>query len=106
MARKCKFCRYERGPRKRRCDACKSCVDYSNFEVNSRMTSGQEYLYRKYIEREAWANDHSVQYDRATALAVLKALSKDMYPSVNLYGNKTLVIGRDEFEFIRKKFLG
>lgn len=70
------------------------------------MSDSMAYQYRKYIEKEEWVNDHSVQYDRATALAVLKALSKDMYPSVNIYGGKTLVISRDNFEFIRKKFLG
>lgn len=44
-------------------------------------------------------------FDRDTALAVLKDFSRDMYPSCDIFGRKTLVINRDEFEAIRKKFL-
>lgn len=47
----------------------------------------------------------NTEYDRDTALEVLKALSKHMYPSYDLYGNKTLVIDRDKFETVRKQFL-
>jgi len=43
--------------------------------------------------------------DRSVALAVLKEFSRDMYPSYDLFGNKTLVINRDKFEAIRKKYL-
>lgn len=43
--------------------------------------------------------------DRDTALAILKEFSRDMYPSYDLYGNKTLVIDRDKFEVIRSKYL-
>lgn len=43
--------------------------------------------------------------DRATALSVLKDISRCMYPSYNLFGEKTLVINRDQFEAIRKKYL-
>lgn len=43
--------------------------------------------------------------DRDTALAVLKELSRDMYPSHDLFGNGTLVVDRDKFEVIRKKYL-
>ena len=45
------------------------------------------------------------QFDRDTALAVLKEFSRDMYPSYDLFGNPTLVINRDKFEEIRKKYL-
>lgn len=48
----------------------------------------------------------TVKFDRATALAVLKEFSRDMYPSLDLFGNKTLVIRREKFEAIRKKYLG
>lgn len=44
-------------------------------------------------------------FSRDTALAVLKELSNDMRPSYDLYGNKTLVIDRDDFEIIRHKYL-
>lgn len=43
--------------------------------------------------------------DRRTALEVLKDLSRDMYPSYDLFGRKTLVINRDDFESIRAKYL-
>ena len=44
-------------------------------------------------------------FDRDTSLSILKELSRDMYPSYDLFGNKTLVINRDKFEAIRKKYL-
>jgi hypothetical protein len=44
-------------------------------------------------------------FDRYTSLSILKELSRDMYPSYDLFGNKTLVINRDKFEAIRKKYL-
>ena len=50
-------------------------------------------------------NDSTAEFDRYTALEVLKALSSHMYPSYDLFGTKTLVINRDKFELIRKKFL-
>lgn len=43
--------------------------------------------------------------DRDTALAILKEFSRDMYPSYDLFGKKTLVIDRDKFEAIRSKYL-
>lgn len=43
--------------------------------------------------------------DRLTALRVLQDLSSCMYPNLDLYGNKTLVINRDRFEKIRAKYL-
>lgn len=54
----------------------------------------------------AWnKRDENREFDRDTALAVLKDFSRDMYPSYDIFGRKTLVINRDEFEAIRKKFL-
>ena len=44
--------------------------------------------------------------DRYTALEILKEFSRDMYPSYDLFGKKTLVINRDKFEAIRAKYLG
>lgn len=49
--------------------------------------------------------DYKFKIDRATALEVLKEFSRDMYPSLDLFGRKTLVINRDKFEAIRKKYL-
>lgn len=43
--------------------------------------------------------------DRKTALNVLQDLSKEMYPSLDLFGHPTLVIDRSNFEEIRKKYL-
>ena len=45
------------------------------------------------------------KYDRLTALRVLQDLSNKMYPNLDLFGNPTLVIDRDEFEEVRKKWL-
>ena len=45
------------------------------------------------------------EIDRDTALAILKEFSRDMYPSYDLFGKKTLVINRDKFEAIRAKYL-
>ena len=57
------------------------------------------------LKEEEWINDQSVEFDRDTALAVLKAISKHMYPSLDIFGNKTLVISRHNFEVVRRKFL-
>lgn len=46
-----------------------------------------------------------IKIDRPTALAVLKDLSKHMYPSCDLFGTDTLVINRTDFEVVRKKYL-
>ena len=48
---------------------------------------------------------HNERLDRRTALEVLKEFSRDMYPSYDLFGRKTLVINRDKFEDIRAKYL-
>ena len=44
-------------------------------------------------------------FDRKTALRVLQDLSKNMYPNYDIFGKKTLVINRDRFEEVRKKYL-
>lgn len=44
-------------------------------------------------------------FDRNTALSVLKDLSKCMYPDYDLYGKPTLAINRNDFEKIRAKYL-
>ena len=43
--------------------------------------------------------------DRRTALRVLQDLSSNMYPSNDIFGTKTLVITRYDFEKIRQKYL-
>ena len=50
-------------------------------------------------------NNQDKNFDRHTALEILKDLSHSMYPSNDLFGTKTLVINRDKFEKIRKKYL-
>ena len=45
------------------------------------------------------------KYDRLTALRVLQDLSNKMYPNFDLFGRPTLVINREEFEEVRKKWL-
>ena len=49
--------------------------------------------------------DTRKEVNRYTALMVLKELSNNMYPNNDIFGNGTLVIDRDKFESIRKKFL-
>lgn len=44
-------------------------------------------------------------FDRQTALRVLNDLSSCMYPSFCLFGRKTLVINRVDFEKVRAKYL-
>lgn len=51
------------------------------------------------------AEESGKKLDRVTALAVLKDLSKDMYPSQDIFGTKTLCITRRGFEQVRKKYL-
>lgn len=60
-----------------------------------------------YINTGKMDNDYLNEslFDRKTALEVLKDLSKDMYPSHDLFGKPTLVINRDKFENVRKKYL-
>lgn len=102
MSRKCDFCKFDM---RVKTEQCRRCHDHSAFEPKVNMTEAMAHDYRKYIEKETWANDHSIQYDRDTALEVLKAITRNMYPSYGLFGTPTLVINRDDFEFIRKKFL-
>lgn len=58
------------------------------------------------IVNKMMTNASTSEFDRGTALAILKDLSWNMYPSYDLYGKKTLEIYRDKFEEIRKKYLG
>lgn len=50
--------------------------------------------------------DNNEVYDRFTALEVMKDISRRMRPSWDLFGKPTLVISRESFEEIRKKYLG
>ena len=43
--------------------------------------------------------------DRETALSVLNDISHCLTPDIDWLGNKTLVITRNDFERIRKKYL-
>lgn len=106
MSTKCFFCKHERGPIDDVPEACCKCKDYCNFEPIENMRPIMAREYELFKREEAWINDRSEEFDRATALAVLKAISKRMYPSHDLFGNGTLVIKRDKFEAVRKKFLG
>lgn len=44
-------------------------------------------------------------FDRDTALSVLKNLSEHMYPSYDIFGTPILTINRSDFEKIRAKYL-
>lgn len=105
MSKKCHFCEHERGPRFDKSEECLVCHNHDKFRVKKRMTQSEIHEYERFKIEEEWINDRSVDYDRETALAVLTALSNRMYPSNDIFGNKTLVIDRHRFEAVRKKFL-
>ena len=102
--KKCHYCKHDR-PLVDRSDVCATCHHFDRFQLKDRLTPKSEYEYKRLVEKEAWANDKTEKFDRPTALAVLKAMSEAMHPSTNIFGDKTLVIGRYDFELIRKKFL-
>ena len=102
---KCHFCEYDRGPHKGTLDVCVRCDRFSNFKAKTRMTDFEAHKYTELVKEEEWINDDSIEFDRDTALAVLKAISKHMYASHDIFGDPTLVINRYRFEAVRKKFL-
>ena len=54
---------------------------------------------------DAIRDSESKKFNRPTALRVLQDISSKMYPDINLFGQKTLVIRREDFEKIRAKYL-
>lgn len=103
--RKCDFCEHECGPLMGQSEICSACRDSSNFQVKKRMNVKQAYEYEKFKKDMEWLCDQNTKFDRATALMVLQAISHRMRPSHNIFGEKTLVINRYDFEVVRKKFL-
>ena len=103
--KKCDFCEYDRGPNMDKPKKCKECRDFNNFIVKNRLTQRESYLYEKFKKDEEWANNKDLNFDRDTALMVLRDLSTRMHASRNLFGEDTLVINRYEFELVRKKYL-
>ena len=69
------------------------------FIINDINVDCTEYEYLRVARQE------EKNYDRRTALSVLQDLSTNMYPNHDIFGNKTLVIDRDKFEAVRKKYL-
>ena len=102
---KCDFCKHDRGPLVGRLDICATCHHHDRFQPKERMNELEQVRYEKILRDEEWINDKSEEFDRATALKVLQALSHKMRPSLNMYGEKTLIISRYEFEVIRRKYL-
>ena len=94
-----------RDPPRKQPDICKACRNHNKFLIKRRMSERMKYEWEKFRKDEEWANDPNVKFDRETALMVLKDLSTRMYPSLDLFGNKTLVISRDKFELVRRKYL-
>lgn len=60
---------------------------------------------RRVVKAYDIENAPAVDLDRQTALRVLQDISSYMYPDINLFGQKTLVIRRSDFEKIRAKYL-
>ena len=54
---------------------------------------------------EAARHYQTEEFDRRTALRVLQDISSNMYPSSDIFGTKTLIITRYDFEKIRQKYL-
>ena len=106
MHEKCFFCEHDRGPLAERSEKCDMCCNCNEFQLKTRLTPTALYEYEKLIHEQEWINDKTIEFDRDTAVMVLKALVKHMHPSTDLFGNKTLVIDRNRFEAVRKKFLG
>lgn len=76
------------------------CIGVKNpFVINNIYAECTEYEDRRArkVEEET--------FDRKTALRVLQDLSKNMYPNYDIFGHKTLVINRERFEEVRKKYL-
>lgn len=44
--------------------------------------------------------------DKHTALRIFRDISNKMWPPLVLFGDKTICINQNEFEMIRKKYLG
>ena len=104
MSKKCFFCEHERPPREQP-DICKACKNHNKFLIKRRMSECMRYEWEKFRKDEEWVNDPNVEFDRDTALMVLKDLSNCMYPGLDIFGNKTLVIRRERFELVRRKYL-
>ena len=102
---KCFFCQYDTPPTKKPNDCCLNCASGSNFKEKERMSKGMKFEYEEHMALERWAEDCGDTMDKDTALAVLKDFTKFAYPSLDIFGGKTLVIRRDKFEMIRKKYL-
>lgn len=72
---------------------CSKCGKVFRYEIGNYCSNCGEKL--EYIE-----------YDRDTALQVIKDFSKVMRVSNDLFGRKILCIGTEDFEVIRSKYLG
>ncbi len=105
MIEKCHFCEYDYGPLMDKPEQCCTCKNNDNFRLKKRATPRMLLEFKQLERDEEWANDKSIEFDRDTALMILKEISKHMHPSTDLFGNKTLTIHRYQFELIRKKFL-
>ena len=102
---KCHFCTHDHGPLMSKPEECSTCRDFNNFQVKKRMSQRQMYEYERLRKEEEWANDHSVNFDRDTAAMLLKDILRRMYRSSDKFGNKTMAIRCEEFEFVLKKYL-
>ncbi len=102
---KCDFCKHDRGPLVGRHDICATCHHGDRFQPKKRMTPSQANQYARLKKLEEFSNDRPAEFDRATALMVLQDLVPHFHASTNLYGDKTLVIRRDAFESVRRKYL-
>lgn len=105
IGEKCDFCEYDRGPLVGRHDVCATCHHFDRFQLKKRMPQSQADHYFRFEKLEELANDRPAEFDRDTALMVLQDLVKYLHPSQNCFGDKTLVIRRDAFEAVRRKYL-
>lgn len=105
MGQKCYFCKHDRGPYVDKDSACITCRTHNHFEPHPRMSERMAQEYDMLYGEKSKTLKPDFEFDRATALAVLKDLSEHLSPSHNLFGDPTLVISRFQFEIVRKKYL-
>ena len=105
MGYKCFFCEHDYGPHMQQSAECVTCHNYNNFQVKKRMSDREKCRYEQLLKEETKIKDQNTNYDKNTALAMLKELTKHMSLSRNMFGDEILVIRRDIFETVRKAFL-
>lgn len=108
MGQKCYFCKHDHGPRgpyATRDYPCKSCRKHDHFELNPRMPQRMALEYDMLYGEKSKTIKPDFEFDRDTALAVLKDLTAHLRAGHDIFGEPTLTISRFQFEIVRRKYL-